>query len=307
MERQYLMKSTCIQYPPSEILIIVRESQLNFCDGNVVQAALISFFEYWHNIKIEIASKSKSEDIDLDFIQHHTEEELIKGILSISKSSKTIRAAIKVLEEKGVIAVTNNPNKKYRFDKTKHYIFHPEIINSWLNSTNGKITASQTGNLPHHKREIYRSNTRDYKPEKKDRQKSISVKSSVDLIFPEGLKKNKTTLTQLNKLPNNKAKQSVLDVMGNALKEGKVDKPYPYLTGLVKNYLNDDFMPVDKKTDSGCPYCDSDGIIRWVKTNGIKFDEKCTHDEAEIKSKMKNGSTLRGIKASNIPDNLSHI
>jgi hypothetical protein len=43
-----------------------------------------------------------------------------------------IKEAIRLLKEKGVISVHNNPNPRYTFDKCNYYLFHPEICNAWL-------------------------------------------------------------------------------------------------------------------------------------------------------------------------------
>ena len=73
-------------------------------------------------------------------LQHHTEAELIEAILGIATSRNTISKAIKLLQKKGVITIHKNPVPRYGFDRTKHYLFHPEIVNEWL---------KKRGNSPH--------------------------------------------------------------------------------------------------------------------------------------------------------------
>jgi hypothetical protein len=53
------MKSTCIHHPTKETLIIIKKWQLAFCDGDHCAAALLSFFEYWHNIKLELSQRAR--------------------------------------------------------------------------------------------------------------------------------------------------------------------------------------------------------------------------------------------------------
>lgn len=46
------MNNTCIQHPTRDPLIVIRQWQLDFCESNHCAAALLSFFEYWHNIRL---------------------------------------------------------------------------------------------------------------------------------------------------------------------------------------------------------------------------------------------------------------
>ncbi|GEM_PF-6281394 len=135
------MKTSCILHPKNEPMIIIRDWQIGFCAGNHCAAALLSFFEYWHNIKLEQRYKNKkANDIaemhgdgrsqDESLLQFHTEEELEKGILIFKKDK--IRDGIKSLQEKGVITVTKNPNPKYTFDRTKFFLFNPAVCSEWL-------------------------------------------------------------------------------------------------------------------------------------------------------------------------------
>ncbi len=138
------MKSSCVNHPKNEPLIIVRQWQIKFCDGNKCAAALMSQFEYWHNIKLEMASKnSRLNEVaethgekpihDVTVLQFHTAEELSDGILHLYGRT-AIADALKLLEAKGVITTHANPNPKYRFDKTKYFQFHPDVCNEWLST-----------------------------------------------------------------------------------------------------------------------------------------------------------------------------
>jgi len=138
------MKSSCISHPNSEPLIIIRKWQIEFCEGNQCAAALLSFFEYWHNIKLEQSHKAEQENTiqklhgdpatqNESLIQFHTAEDLEAGVLIFKR--KAIADAINRLEKKGVILVMQNPNPRYKFDRTRHFLFKPEVIMEWLRAT----------------------------------------------------------------------------------------------------------------------------------------------------------------------------
>jgi hypothetical protein len=56
-----IMKVSCIKHPSNERLIVIHQWQLDFCEGNITQTALLSFFEYWHNVKLELCAKKKAQ------------------------------------------------------------------------------------------------------------------------------------------------------------------------------------------------------------------------------------------------------
>ena len=153
------MRTSIVNHPENESLVIIRQWQLVFCDGNEVAAALMSFFEYWHNIKLDVKSQNeKANEVaanhgdepmaDIKLYQWHTESDLISGIQRIAKSNKTLSKGIELLENKGVITIHKNPNPHYKFDKTRHFLFHPDVPNEWLNSIyrSGKNTSSSSKN-----------------------------------------------------------------------------------------------------------------------------------------------------------------
>jgi len=136
------MKTTCINHPTQERILLIRQWQIEFCDGNHCAAALLNFFEYWHNIKLEMSEKNRQanriseahgdENIqDESLYQFHNNEELQAGILGIYGKTKIVEA-LNLLQEKGVISIHKNPNPRYHFDQTNHFIFYPEIINEYL-------------------------------------------------------------------------------------------------------------------------------------------------------------------------------
>ena len=82
------MKTSCIQHPPNEPLIVIHQWQLVFCEGDAATAALLSYFEYWHNVKLEIQANAKANEMPFEpsLLQFHSEKELIEGILKIATS-----------------------------------------------------------------------------------------------------------------------------------------------------------------------------------------------------------------------------
>lgn len=139
------MRESCIAHPAGQPLVIIRKWQLDYCDGDRVAAALLGFFEYWHNIKIDMSEKSKHANAtaeahgdiatqDTSLWQFHTEQELEDGILIFRR--RRIGEAIELLCSKGAITVGSNPNPRYSFDRTRFFLFHPEVINEHLISIN---------------------------------------------------------------------------------------------------------------------------------------------------------------------------
>jgi len=129
------MKTSSVNHPTREPLVVVHLWQLVYCDGNSVAAGLMSYLEYWHNIKLDIFEnnpKKSGEPTERDLLQHHTHEQLVHGIIRLAKDPKTINAALEYLEAKGVISIMLNPNKNFGFDRTRHFLFHPEVANEWL-------------------------------------------------------------------------------------------------------------------------------------------------------------------------------
>ena len=136
------MKSTCIQHPTNEPLLVIRQWQLDFCGGNHCAGALLSFFEYWHNLRLEISQRArpanrnaqqhgKPATQDESLLQFHSDEQLQAGLLDLY-GTKKIREGRRLLVTKGAITEHPNPNPRYAFDKTLYFEFHPEVINAWL-------------------------------------------------------------------------------------------------------------------------------------------------------------------------------
>jgi hypothetical protein len=136
------MKPSCIHHPEHEPLVILRRWQVDFCDGDHCAAALLSHLEYWHNIKLDqCAQAGILNPSDADLIQHHTTEQLRDGILGLY-DAKAIRAARRLLVEKGAITEHRNPILRYFFDRTIHFVYHPKPVNAWLDAHHGRSEAA---------------------------------------------------------------------------------------------------------------------------------------------------------------------
>jgi hypothetical protein len=136
------MRTTCIQHPTREPLLIIRQWQLDFCEGNHCAAALLSQFEYWHNIRLDLNEQAQQANAVAhkhgqpatqaeSLLQFHSDEQLQAGLLDLY-GTKKIREARHLLVVKGAITEHPNPNPRYAFDKTLYFQFHPEVLNAWL-------------------------------------------------------------------------------------------------------------------------------------------------------------------------------
>jgi hypothetical protein len=88
------MNNTCIQHPPRDPLIVIRQWQLDFCESNHCAAALLSFFEYWHNIRLDLSQRTgpaktaarphgKPATQDESLLQFHSDDQLRTGLLDL--------------------------------------------------------------------------------------------------------------------------------------------------------------------------------------------------------------------------------
>ncbi len=136
------MRSSVIRHPEDEPLLIIRKWQVAFCDGDRCAAALLSYLEYWHNIKVAITSRNaRANDIaeahgdtrtqDETLYQFHTAEDFEQGLLHVYARDR-IRVALRLLLDKGAITSHANPNPRYKFDKTRYFLFYPQVVNGWL-------------------------------------------------------------------------------------------------------------------------------------------------------------------------------
>lgn len=136
------IKTSCIPSIESDRFVTIRRSWVAICQGNHCAAALLNFFVSWHDWKIEHQPRLKREnDVALNhgvqpshnvsLIQHHTIAELKDGLCGLY-SDKTIQKATNTLVSLGFVEQSRNPDKRYKFDQTKHYLVCPDLIKSAL-------------------------------------------------------------------------------------------------------------------------------------------------------------------------------
>lgn len=126
------MKTGSIRHPANAQMMKVHQWQVDMLNGDISAAKLMSFFEYWHDIKAAAAEMDGVTDVSA-LIQHHTEPELEAGVF-VDITRKTIGKALKKLLTLGVISVEQNPFNPY--DRTRHFLFHPEIAQAIADAWN---------------------------------------------------------------------------------------------------------------------------------------------------------------------------
>jgi hypothetical protein len=138
------VRTGCIRHPVGARYLKIYEWQLEFCDGNQCAAALMSYFEYCHNWKLEQLEQAKKQNDELEtsgkartqnetLLQWHSAKELEQAVMLYKRD--TIQKAIDtVLVPKDVLEVRKNPNPRLWFDHTKHFLFKPKTLNNWLDA-----------------------------------------------------------------------------------------------------------------------------------------------------------------------------
>jgi hypothetical protein len=132
------MKTSCVTPPPNDSLIIVRNSFVALCNGDACAAALLNHLIYWHNVKLDQQAQSIIANAtaerhgqpginDTSLVQWHTESEL-KAAMQGIWSEKRIRNGLRLLQSLGFIDIFRNPNSRFAFDKTKHFLVFPDTI-----------------------------------------------------------------------------------------------------------------------------------------------------------------------------------
>ena len=110
--------------------IIIHKWQLEICDGDACAAALLNFFAYWHEIRL---AKQKDNSQNNNLLQWYTNAELQDRLMIFCR--KRIQSAVKKLITLGFITVHKNPNPRYGFDHTRHFLFHPEQLSAYLDES----------------------------------------------------------------------------------------------------------------------------------------------------------------------------
>ena len=138
--------TTCIAHPANERLVIIRQWQLEFCDGNHGAAAVLSFFEYWHNWKLNSDNYNRKQNniaemhgeprsLNEDIFQYHSYNEISDGILNLYGAKTIGEKTIKILVAKKALSIHANPHPKHHYDKTQYFSFNPDVCNEWLKTS----------------------------------------------------------------------------------------------------------------------------------------------------------------------------
>ena len=113
-----MSQTSCIRHPANTRFLKIYQWQLDFCDGNACAAALMSYFEFCHNGKLQQQGQAKTLNDALEktphgrtqsetLLQWHTTADLEKAVFFYKRDK--ISEAIKLLKSKEVIELHNNP------------------------------------------------------------------------------------------------------------------------------------------------------------------------------------------------------
>lgn len=130
------MKTSVIQWPRSDRFICIRQSILTVTNENVCAAALIAFFERWHNFRLE-QQEHESEHhnnpiVDKSGWQYHTNKQLVTGVLIYK--IEAIDKAINLLESLNFVSTAVPPELQilYETGRTRWFLLRNDIINDYF-------------------------------------------------------------------------------------------------------------------------------------------------------------------------------
>ena len=199
------MKSSCIRQPQNNRYIQVCEWQVQFCQGNHCAAFVLSHFIAWHNWKLNhdeyyhrvnniAESHGDGRPHDQNAYLFFSMDEISEGILG-TYGKNTINNALQLLEELGAISIHKNPNPRYHFDKTKYFIFYPEVCNVWIEKSNSNNTQDESS-------EQFTQQPIDNSDRLKINDRYSKIKSPSPEINSPSLKKERAITDPTNKTTN---------------------------------------------------------------------------------------------------------
>lgn len=131
------MQIGSIRYPDNDRYIRIHQSLVDACKGNACAAALVRFFEGWHDHHLRQAEYDKSHDklarvVALDGWQYHSNEQLETGVIIYRITA--INDAIKTLVELGFLRtdVPQQLQMLYRTGRTRWFRLEVKAINACL-------------------------------------------------------------------------------------------------------------------------------------------------------------------------------
>lgn len=136
------MRGSCIRHIENEPMVIVRRSYYKICDGDSTAAALLSYFEHWHNVRLALSEQARHyNDVaemhgdertqDESLLQWHTPDEIVEAMLGVAGRS-AIRRAIRLLMDKGFVSRHSKYGTRRAIGDA--YVFHPEAVNAALDA-----------------------------------------------------------------------------------------------------------------------------------------------------------------------------
>lgn len=136
------MKSSCIRHPERNPFIQLYDWQIKFCENNHCAALILSVFIGWHDWKLVndqyYQHANDIAEMHGDGRPHNqhaylffTTENLIAYTMGFY-GKKAIQDALELLASLKVISIHPNPNPRYCFDKTKYFLFYPNVCNQWI-------------------------------------------------------------------------------------------------------------------------------------------------------------------------------
>lgn len=274
-------------------------------------------FDFWgEKIKIQ------GIGIYLCLVRHASNNSCFPSHNRIAKqcglSESSVKRTLKMLESFGLIKIVKRHNPKNNGQTSNEYIIKdlPPVQCEPHPSSEGTAPKfSVTDEEDIIKKTNIKKTTDDidnsYIPHARSNPKTNSVKSSSidvkkdkilsNVVYPKGFRKSQPVLKELQKLPNTEAVQQVLDVYAE---KDNVRSPVAYIRQLVKNYLADDFTPINKpvgntklntpetKEKSTCEFCENnDGMIFFKKDEGTS-PIRCDHNHEKIIAHAQRTHTL---------------
>src|SRR5688572_27879403 len=124
-------RTSCIEHPAKQSLVIIRQDYIAICNGDDCAAAILNYFEHWTNSKLdeqeqwvrqcEIADKTGEQRPPAPDVWIYASRVQIQSDLLTTYGELNIYIALDWLVDVGFLVSRNNP--KHGWDRTKQYQF----------------------------------------------------------------------------------------------------------------------------------------------------------------------------------------
>ena len=163
------MKTTGLKRVANDEILVIRKSFIDLCNGDKNAGILLSYFEYWHNIKVAQNIKSRglnkvaethgeTPTQDTSLYQYHSTNEIYEQCLGMI-SMKGIKTGRETLVNLGFISEHKNPNPKYKFDKTIFFLLDTVKVNDSLSQNDCTVTSKRLDGIAKTTRAITETTT----------------------------------------------------------------------------------------------------------------------------------------------------